>query len=45
VQTVQAGPIMRYVQATAQSLHAPRDYIRAVLGGTTQQSDRRAGGP
>jgi multicomponent K+:H+ antiporter subunit D len=45
VQTVQAGPIMRYVQATAQSLHAPRDYIRAVLGRTTQQSDRRAGGP
>jgi multicomponent K+:H+ antiporter subunit D len=31
VQTVQAGPIMRYMQATAQSLHTPRDYIGGVL--------------
>jgi hypothetical protein len=23
---------MRYMQATAQSLHAPQDYIRGVLG-------------
>jgi multicomponent K+:H+ antiporter subunit D len=43
-QTVQAGPVMRYVQATAQSLHAPGDYIRAVLGATTQRQDRRTGG-
>jgi multicomponent K+:H+ antiporter subunit D len=31
VQTVAAGPIMRYAEATAQSLHAPHDYVRAVL--------------
>jgi multicomponent K+:H+ antiporter subunit D len=44
VQTVQAGAIMRYVQATAQSLHAPGDYIRGVLGGTSEQPDPPAGG-
>lgn len=32
MQTVQAGPIMRFMRATAQSLHAPQDYIRGVLG-------------
>jgi multicomponent K+:H+ antiporter subunit D len=31
IQTVQAGPVMRFMQATAQSLHAPHDYIRSVL--------------
>ena len=31
-QTIQAGPIMRFMQATAQSLHTPHDYIRSVLG-------------
>ncbi|PRD45619.1 monovalent cation/H+ antiporter subunit D [Phyllobacterium phragmitis] len=31
VLTIQAGPAMRYMQATAQSLHAPQDYIRSVL--------------
>ena len=31
VQTIQAGPVMRFMQATAESLHAPRDYIRSVL--------------
>jgi multicomponent K+:H+ antiporter subunit D len=30
--TVQAGPAMRYMQDTAQSLHAPRGYIEGVLG-------------
>lgn len=45
VQTVQAGPVMRYVQATAQSLHAPGDYIRGVLGATSKRQDLRAGGP
>jgi multicomponent K+:H+ antiporter subunit D len=44
MQTIQAGPIMRYMQATAQSLHAPRDYIRAVLGARVDQLDRRMGG-
>lgn len=29
--TVQAGPAMRYMQDTAQSLHAPRSYIEEVL--------------
>jgi multicomponent K+:H+ antiporter subunit D len=29
--TVQGGTVMRYMDATAQSLHAPTDYVRAVL--------------
>ncbi len=29
--TVAAGPAMRYMQATARSLHAPQDYVRSVL--------------
>lgn len=32
VQTVQAGPIMRFMQATADSLYAPQNYIDGVLG-------------
>jgi multicomponent K+:H+ antiporter subunit D len=32
VQTVHAGPIMRFMQVTAESLHAPGDYVRGVLG-------------
>ena len=28
--TVQAGPVMRYTEATARALHAPRNYIDAV---------------
>ena len=42
-QTVQAGPVMRFMQATAQSLHAPDDYIRDVLE-TSGQNTRKAGG-
>jgi multicomponent K+:H+ antiporter subunit D len=42
-QTVQAGPVMRFMQATAQSLHAPGGYIRDVLE-TSRQSTRKAGG-
>ncbi len=30
--TVQAGPVMRYMQAAAGALHAPHDYVRSVLG-------------
>jgi multicomponent K+:H+ antiporter subunit D len=30
--TVAAGPAMRYLQDTAQALHAPRAYIEGVLG-------------
>ncbi|WP_426959027.1 monovalent cation/H+ antiporter subunit D [Muricoccus radiodurans] len=30
--TAAAGPVTRYMQATAASLHAPQDYMRGVLG-------------
>ena len=40
-QTVQAGPVMRYMRDTAQALHTPRDYIRAVLPSSAQQSAGR----
>jgi multicomponent K+:H+ antiporter subunit D len=36
-QTVQAGPIMRFMHATAQSLHAPGGYVRGVLGPTAER--------
>lgn len=29
--TVQAGPVMRYMEDTARSLHLPQDYVRSVL--------------
>lgn len=29
--TLQAGPVMRYMQATADALHAPQLYVRAVM--------------
>jgi multicomponent K+:H+ antiporter subunit D len=32
VLTINAGQAMRYLDATAQSLHAPRGYIADVLG-------------
>jgi multicomponent K+:H+ antiporter subunit D len=31
VQTMQAGPVMRFMNATAESLYAPDGYIRAIL--------------
>ena len=37
IQTIQAGPIMRFMQATAQSLHTPHDYIRGVLGAAAER--------
>lgn len=43
-QTVQAGPIMRFMYATAQSLHAPKDYIHEVLHPAAKQPARKAGG-
>ena len=43
IQTVQAGPIMRFMQATAQSLHVPHDYIRGVLGSTAEPPNGRMG--
>ena len=42
LQTIQAGPVMRFMQATAHSLHASRDYVRAVL--PAEQQVRKAGG-
>ncbi|MGE0653638.1 MAG: monovalent cation/H+ antiporter subunit D [Alphaproteobacteria bacterium] len=43
VQTTGAGPVMRFMQATAQSLHAPHDYIRGVLGLAEESPVRRRG--
>jgi multicomponent K+:H+ antiporter subunit D len=31
IQTVLAGPVMRFMQTAAHSIHAPEDYVRAVL--------------
>lgn len=36
-QTVYAGPVMRFMQSTAQALHAPEGYVRAVLGRPTDR--------
>jgi len=44
MQTIQAGPIMRYMQSTAQSLHVPHDYIRGVLPPARAWMDRPMGG-
>lgn len=41
IQTVEAGPIMRFMQATAQSLHAPHHYVRGVLDSPAKPSDSR----
>jgi multicomponent K+:H+ antiporter subunit D len=30
--TAAAGPVLRYMDATARSLHAPQDYLRQVIG-------------
>jgi multicomponent K+:H+ antiporter subunit D len=42
-QTAQAGPVMRFMQATARSLHAPADYVGGVLRQTDGQSAHKAG--
>jgi multicomponent K+:H+ antiporter subunit D len=44
MQTVQAGPVMRFMRATAQSLHAPQDYIREVQRPPEQQPPGAGGG-
>jgi multicomponent K+:H+ antiporter subunit D len=44
MQTVGAGPVMRFVQATAQSLHAPHAYVRGVLGPPAAERPPPAGG-
>lgn len=43
LQTIQAGPVMRFMQATAQSLHVPHDYIRDVLGARQERPPRAVG--
>ena len=43
IQTIEAGPIMRFMQATAQSLHAPHDYIRGVLGSRAERPNGSTG--
>jgi multicomponent K+:H+ antiporter subunit D len=43
IQTIQAGPVMRFMQATAQSLHAPNDYLRGVLGSVGERPSRPMG--
>lgn len=43
VQTVMAGPVIRFMQATAQSLHAPAGYVGDVLE-TDAQGSRKADG-
>jgi multicomponent K+:H+ antiporter subunit D len=40
LQTIQAGPIMRFMKAGAQSLHNPKDYIRGVLGPAAERSNQ-----
>ncbi len=45
MQTVGAGPVMRFVQATAQSLHAPHAYVRGVLGPAPERPPPAGGRP
>lgn len=42
--TVQAGPVMRFMHATAQSLHAPQDYVRHVLAAPRVERASKEGG-
>jgi multicomponent K+:H+ antiporter subunit D len=44
MQTTQAGPVMRFMQAAAQSLHAPQYYIRDVLGSSLNRPGVREPG-
>ncbi|ACI92330.1 NADH-ubiquinone/plastoquinone (complex i), various chains domain protein [Afipia carboxidovorans OM5] len=39
--TIQAGPTMRFMQVTAESLHMPHDYVNNVLGRTSTPSELR----
>jgi multicomponent K+:H+ antiporter subunit D len=43
MQTIQAGPIMRFMRAAAESLHAPRGYVRDVLRPATEQQTKAGG--
>ena len=42
--TVWPGPVMHYMQATAQSLHAPQDYVRAVFPVPPSSAPEEEGG-
>ena len=42
--TVQGGPVMRFMQATAQSLHAPQTYVRDVLAAPRVERPSKEGG-
>jgi multicomponent K+:H+ antiporter subunit D len=44
IQTIQAGPVMRFMQATAQSVHAPQDYIRRVVDPAAERPKGLMGG-
>jgi len=44
VLTIQAGPVMRFMQATAQSLHAPQTYVRDVLAAQPVKRAWKEGG-
>ncbi|WP_072392812.1 monovalent cation/H+ antiporter subunit D [Hyphomicrobium sp. CS1GBMeth3] len=42
--TVQAGPISRFMQTTAESLHEPQSYVRGVLGTPRVEPVQTGGG-
>ena len=42
--TVQGGPVMRFMQATAQNLHAPQTYVRDVLAAPRVERPSKEGG-
>jgi multicomponent K+:H+ antiporter subunit D len=43
LQTIQAGPVMRYMHATAQALHSSHGYVRGVLQAEPGAEKRKAG--
>jgi multicomponent K+:H+ antiporter subunit D len=43
LQTIQARPIMRFMQTTAESLHDPKGYIRGVMGTRADRISRIGG--
>lgn len=45
VMTVQAGPVMRYMRAAAQSLHMPQDYMSNVLSASHIKGKLAGGTP
>ncbi|MEO3385900.1 monovalent cation/H+ antiporter subunit D [Mesorhizobium sp. CAU 1741] len=41
--TVQAGPIMRFMEATAAGLHSPRSYVEGVMGAPRVEREQESG--